>query len=132
MHVHALFSPPVAAGAVLTVRDVRVAVKLGATEGERAAPQEVSVHLDVIFRKPPYGCVSDDLKNTLCYDALCKKVESLCADNAFALIERFAFAVYEALKQDVGEANGLVVQAVKISPPVDCMRGGAAFTCGDL
>lgn len=119
---------PAHAGGVLTLRDVALRVRLGVPAEERAFPQPVSVHIDIYFPQPPACAASDSIEDTYCYDGIAAALEQVCRDNAFRLIETLCGALAKALSARCPGHIGFTLQAVKTSPPVAALRGGAAFT----
>jgi len=123
--------PSIGGASMLSVRDIRFFVRLGVPDEERAAPQEIAVHLDIIFPDMPPCAKNDELADTFCYDALCRELAEVCRRDSYKLIERLGYACYDALKAVIGDKARLIVQIEKLAPPVEAIKGSAAFTCGD-
>lgn len=119
---------PLAPEAVLSVRDITLSVRLGVPPDERSVPQSVCVHIDMIFMHMPACASSDDINDTICYDTLTTVFLAAVAGKEFKLIETLCGTLCGAARCLVPLECGIVLQALKVNPPVDAISGGAAFT----
>ncbi len=71
------------------LRDLRIRTIVGIWEWERRLPQVVSIDLDMAtdIRK---AAGSDDIKDTLDYKAVTRRIKTFVADSRFNLIETMA------------------------------------------
>ena len=115
----------------LCLRRLRFAVRLGWTEAERIRPQPVEIDIALRFPKPPLACLSDELEQTICYDALTAKVRDLLERETFKLIEFMAQSLHELLRKHVEKDTEIWVRVLKIATPVTELHGGVSFALGD-
>lgn len=84
---------------VIRLRGIRAYGKHGANPGERDAEQpfdlDIAVHMDLNA-----AGFSDDLGDTLNYDALHKRIVSLVRSTSFQLLERLAAEIANAIFTD--------------------------------
>jgi dihydroneopterin aldolase len=66
-------------------------------ERESAAPFDLSVSIDADLTA---AAASDDLADTIDYDALHRRLVSIVAETSFALLERLAAALIDAVLED--------------------------------
>jgi dihydroneopterin aldolase len=83
----------------ITLRDVRVYGRHGANPGERDTPQpfDVDVSADIDLHA---ASVSDDLDDTLDYAALHARIVTAVESTSYALLERLASDVLDAVFSD--------------------------------
>jgi len=117
---------------VLEFHGARLEVRLGCSEAERAATQPVDLALAVRFADLPEACVSDDLADTVCYAALIDAAREVCAGREFHLLERLAHELFGRLRALVPPHALLWLRATKVSPPVEGLSGGVAFSLGEF
>ena len=117
---------------ILEIKSLTLPVHLGQDKKERDKPQEVIFHITVGFQSAPIEEKTDQLQNSVCYFALCKRVQKLVAQNHFCLIENLGSTVLENLKSFLPKKVALKVSVHKVSPPVPYLKGGVSYTCGDL
>ncbi len=115
----------------LSLKRLRLLVRLGCSAEERSIPQYVSVEVEVRFQSPPQGCQSDSLQETICYAQLSEKIKRVCDQREYALIEKLGWAIYQAVRELLPQSALLLVRTHKERPPVDHLEGGAVFTLGD-
>jgi dihydroneopterin aldolase len=117
----------------LSLQGLRLKVKLGWSENERAIPQEVSFDIRVRFPSLPNGCKTDQLSETLCYAKICQEIQDLCLHEEYRLIERLGYTVFSSLKNFIPDSVQLWLRITKVSPPIPHLelQGGASFSIGD-
>ena len=104
------------AGDRIELRGLRVLAYCGVLPEEQTRRQPFSVDLDLDCDLRPAGR-SDDLTDTVDYGEVCAAVERLAADGRFALLERFAQEIANAvLAHDV--VTSVTVSVAKLRPPV--------------
>ena len=83
----------------ITLRGIRACGRHGAYEGERdaAQPFDIEIRLDVDLRAAE---ASDDLGDTVDYDALHRAVVAIVETTSFALLERLAGEILGAVFAD--------------------------------
>lgn len=115
----------------LIVRGLRLSVKLGCGDDERRAPQPVDVDIGILFQTPPRGCETDELKETVCYDDLSRRLKNAVSERSFKLVEHLGHVLYHDIKSLVPTDALLALRVVKLHPPVEELRGGVAFVYAD-
>lgn len=80
----------------IVIPGIPLQVRVGVTEEEREAPQQVVIGLVLHVDLAEAGA-SDDLGDTVDYDAVCETVAETVAACAFQLIERVAARVSKAV-----------------------------------
>ena len=92
---------------VITLRGMRVMGRHGANPGERDADQpfdvEIELHADLSAAEH-----SDDLRDTIDYDALHKRVAQIVRSTSFALLERLAGEILVAIFEDTRVERAIV------------------------
>jgi FolB domain-containing protein len=117
---------------VLAFDDLRLRVRLGCTESERANPQEVALGLSIRFAEPPTACQSDRLADTVCYAGLAEAALKRCAGREFQTLERLAHEIYAGLVGLLPPGADLGLRVTKLHAPVPGLRGGVRFTIGEV
>jgi 7,8-dihydroneopterin aldolase/epimerase/oxygenase len=85
------------------LRDLRVTTIVGIWEWERRMPQVVSIDLDMaadIAR----AAATDDIKDTLDYKAVTRRIRGFVADSRFNLIETMAHGIAGIITEEFGVA----------------------------
>jgi dihydroneopterin aldolase len=84
---------------VITLRGMRVMGRHGANPGERDAEQpfdlEIELHADLSVAQR-----SDNIEDTIDYDALYKRIAQIVRTTSFALLERLAGEILNAVFED--------------------------------
>ncbi len=117
--------------ALLSLEGVRLEVRLGAGEQERARPQPVELDVEIHFDGPPEACRTDRIEDTICYARLVEAARELVAAHEFRSIERLGAALHERLRQELSGGARLWIEVTKLAPPIEELRGGAHFVLGD-
>jgi len=116
----------------LSIRDLVLWIHLGRSIEERMKPQEVRVQANFRFRKMPLGSVTDDLRDTICYEEVTALVQKTCETAEYALIERLGLDIYKACKKCAGAKAQVSISVCKVNPPLERLVGGSHFQCGDF
>src|SRR4051812_8698716 len=91
----------------LAIKQFRLMVKLGCEPGERELPQAVDIDVVLSFEKPPIGCETDRLDQTVCYGDICEALSKTVEGREFKLIENLGYRFYMALQElSFGEKMG--------------------------
>ncbi len=114
----------------LHVRSLELSVNLGWRKQERKLEQGVLVDMHIRFAKPPKGCQTDDLHDTVCYAKVIDDIRAQLADKQFRLIELLAATLYSIVKTHLPEDAKLQIHLFKF-PKVDGLTGGVCFSYGD-
>lgn len=114
------------------IADLRLAVRIGETPGERSQEQEISISVEFRFLQPPTATRSDRISETICYGRLSTDLRDLVKNREFHLIERLANDVYLACAKAANRMAKVAVEIRKIKPPIEGLLGGAYYRCGDF
>jgi dihydroneopterin aldolase len=117
---------------VLAFEELRLRVRLGCGERERATPQGVALGLSIRFAEPPPACHSDRLEETVCYAELAEAATKCCAGREFRTIEHLAHQIWQALLPLLPPGAVLGLRVTKLRPPVRGLRRGVSFTIGEV
>lgn len=111
----------------LSFDNLRVWVSLGCTPEERAQFQAVDIGIQLNFKTLPKACHSDKLSETICYAELITAIQTLCANQAFQLIEHLAYCVHKQIIPFLNDQINVAVKVIKIAPPVAGMNCPVSF-----
>lgn len=112
---------------MLNISDVRLWIKIGCSDEERALPSCISFDIQLHLRDIP-ALQSDKLEDTICYAEVVSKISQFCQERSFNLIEFLAAQVHEMIKNLVNlPANKIIVKATKLSSPIANIVGGVSF-----
>ena len=117
---------------ILEIKSFCLPVCIGNTLEERKTPQEIQIDIKIGFLKPPSSEKNDNLKDVFCYKAVCERINCLTANKHFFLIEKLAGDILSELKKCCSNEFRIQVCVHKIQAPVQNLKGGVSYTCGDL
>lgn len=100
----------------VVINGLRVPARIGVTEEERAEPQMLVVNVDVQSDLTAAG-ESDDLGDTIDYDALVRRIAQVVRATEVRLLERMA-ALIVAQVAEVKAADAVTVEILKENVPV--------------
>ena len=100
----------------VSIRGLEVDVRVGVTEDERANPQPVVVDVTVETDLTT-ATTSDDLADTIDYDALVEEIAGLAEGGEFNLLERLAADIAERISTNEA-VERVTVEVAKKDPPV--------------
>ena len=123
--------PKGAAHNSLRLEGLSFLIRLGCSEEERRLPQEVRISLEVRFPEAPLGTLSDKLEETVCYGMLADGLRAYFNGREFSLVEKVAQEAFQILREFCPRTL-VAVEVEKVRPPVEGLRGGAIFRCGDF
>ncbi|WP_096085393.1 dihydroneopterin aldolase [Agaribacterium haliotis] len=81
---------------VVFIRGLKISTVIGVYEHEKKQPQSIVFDVDMLWDSQR-ACKSDDLEHALDYNAVCKRIENLCLQTRFELVEALAQTVAECL-----------------------------------
>ena len=108
------------------VRHLRLPVRVGVTEEERATPQYVLLDLELTRDLRAAG-ETDDLEQTVDYGGITSGVAALLEATEVSLLERLAQKVAEFLLNQTGVSN-VTVSVAKEEPPILEEAGAVGVT----
>ncbi|WP_264704074.1 dihydroneopterin aldolase [Wolbachia endosymbiont (group A) of Volucella inflata] len=116
----------------LLISDLRLWVHLGYSAEEKYHSQLVSIDVDFIFKFPPLGLTTDQLKDTVCYLEIVQNIQSLVQNKQFNLIEHLTHDIYRIINDLLLQKKHIIssvrVTTYKVAPPVPNVHGGVFFT----
>jgi dihydroneopterin aldolase len=86
---------------VVFIRSLRIPALVGVYDWEKAGPQTLELELEIGL-KSGRSFVSDDLRDTIDYDELCKTITRDLAARRFQLLEALAEHVADRVVNDFG------------------------------
>jgi dihydroneopterin aldolase len=101
---------------LVIVRGLRVPTQIGATDDERAQPQNVLIDITIELSGEATAN-GDDLDRTVDYDDLVTEVEALVGGGERRLLERLAAEICDLVLRRYG-VPGVTVEVAKENPPV--------------
>ena len=82
----------------LKLSDIALEVYLGVYDFEQQQMQKVMLDLSITYHKAPKACISDDLKETICYANINEILVKTALKKRYQLIEHLAQSLLDALK----------------------------------
>lgn len=89
----------------LNINNYRIYFVLGNNENEKLEKREVIVNISLRFLNENLSCKSDNLKDTICYEAFLKFLELKLRELNVNLIEKAARLVYDAVGAYAGSSG---------------------------
>ncbi len=110
----------------LFIADIRLWLKVGCSEEEQLFPTCISIDIEMLFNTNAVH--SDDLKETVCYAKVVKRVSEFCLARSFHLIEYIAGSVHRVV-QDMVEipVEKITIKVTKLVSPIENIHGGVSF-----
>ena len=102
----------------LELKDLLLNLHLGITKQEQLNKQPVYIDISIENNTPPLGCETDNIKNTLCYDELCKQITDNCSPKTYNLIEHLCQDIIDIISTKA-QSNAKICVSVKKSPPIE-------------
>lgn len=114
----------------LKLNQLELSLFLGWSAEERMETQSIYLDIELTFLNPPAACLSDDLKETICYFELTEKLRHHFTQQTFRLIEHLAHEVYQFIKKQVDSELNVLIHLTK-QPEIKQLHGGVCFSYGD-
>jgi len=111
----------------LSIEELVLELFVGWTDEERKKKQPIQIDLSIFFPRAPLGAVSDELKDTVCYDTCVEKIREVATKKPFHLIEHLAYEIHTALTKELPMHLDLMVKVRKMEPPIPGLRA-VSFT----
>lgn len=109
-----------------------VLVNLGVSDGERNTKQEVNVSIKLFFKNAPKGCVTDSIKDTVCYFEISNAIKEFCNKGSFKLLEYLCHGLYGEIRKGVPEDIKIWIRVEKCNTPIDDLLGSTCFEYTDI
>lgn len=114
----------------MTLSGLELSVYLGWMEAERLQKQNVILDINICFLNPPKACLTDDLSDTVCYNALVNTIKELFSAKKFKLVEHLGAELYQTIKLAVASEAKINVW-IKKQPAIPNLTDGITFQYGD-
>lgn len=114
----------------LSIRELKLLVRLGCTEQERAIQQQVHISIQVDFLHPPQACQTDQLVDTICYAQITQLIQNICSKKEYATIEHLATVCFSSLEEIIPSRTPFQLLLHKIHPPISVLSEGVSFSMG--
>jgi dihydroneopterin aldolase len=117
----------------IALHQLELNISLGVSEAERSQPQTVWLDIDINFSEPPQACLTDQLKDTFCYDLLTQQIATQIVPRSFHLLEHLAHEIYQLIKSSFTQSLSVRVKVTK-KPLLSAAFpiAGASFCYGDI
>src|SRR6185312_9982306 len=99
--------------AQIKINGLELQVNLGWPSGERKKLQIVKLDVAIDFPTPPLGCVTDELTDTYCYDALITVIKTYVAEQHFRLLEHLGKEIHQVIKENLPANFRVHIQLTK-------------------
>lgn len=113
----------------LFINGLELELFLGWPNEERMRKQIVTLDIDITYPAVPRACLSDDLKDTICYRELIEKLRAKIGDHKFHLIEHVTQEVYNAINTML--PTGCLISVSLTKHPQIQGLGGVTFNFRD-
>jgi len=113
------------------LHSLRLPVRIGWGEAERATPQTIRFDVEITLAEPPLATETDQLPQTIDYQGVAEVIRQVATREPFRLLERLAQVVRDELHQVLPVDASLVLRVVKEKPPIPNLSGGASVTIRD-
>ena len=102
------------------IYQIEIDVHVGVTEEERSVPQPISVDMELTGL---ISTTSDNIDQTIDYDALCRQVIAIGHQARVSLVETLAEEMAQKALLDL-RVTSVLVRVTKKNPPLKEIRGG--------
>ena len=114
----------------ITLQGLELPVHLGWPHAERLVKQIVRLDIQLAFKEPPKGCITDNLEDTQCYDTLISQLKETILTKKFRLIEYLGHEIYQTLKKALSTDTQVSLRVTK-QTAIPNLTGGVTFYYGD-
>ncbi len=99
----------------IIIRDLEVSCSIGISETERATPQRVLVTIEMITDITA-AAVKDNVRWSIDYDAVCRRIQGFCAERSCQLLETLAIEIADLVLGEFGPIS-VTVEVKKFALP---------------
>lgn len=111
----------------LRINQLELKVNLGWRDKEQLEPQAIMCDIVIYFAQEPHATHSDELKDTICYDDLVKKIRSKISTKKYRLIEHLTKEIYNVVEEQLPPLAKTQVNVTK-KPKIAGLLGGVTYT----
>lgn len=117
---------------VLNAEKLTLDINIGVTDQERKFFQNIYLFIKFKFIEIPIACLSDDIKDTICYHEIANIILNHCRGKHFKLIEALAYDIFELVKRNIPSSVELQITVQKPNPLKNNQLKLAEFTYGEF
>lgn len=114
----------------LKINQIPIFMSLGCSTSEQAQKQKVLVSLTMNFQNYAQAETSDQLEHSICYASIAEKIEAVCLEKSYHLIEHACFSIYTSLKRLYPNSK-IKLEFHKVSPPHHLLENGTTYSIED-
>ncbi len=111
----------------LQIQQLRLPIFIGVKPKERSREQLIDIDTCLTYAQPSLGCSTDQLKDTICYSNLVKKIISCTKSMLYHLLEHLAYELHSLLTSIVEKRAKISVKVTKLTPPAPNIFGGVGY-----
>lgn len=116
----------------ISLQQLEIMISLGVSDAERSKLQSININIDIDFSQSPLACLTDQLKDTYCYDSFIQQLKLQITSRSFHLLEHVTYEIYQLAKEFFTESHAVHIKVTKkpllsSSIPIE----GASFCYGD-
>ncbi len=116
----------------LHVNQYQCWVSLGCTKEEQSLQQPINVNVQIQFKHPLIGSISDLLKDAVDYVKICNEIKITSENKSYQLIEHLCYEIHKNLLAILIQHSlegDLSVEVIKLRAPVPNLQGSVQFVC---
>jgi len=111
----------------ISVNKIILMVVCGASPQERQVPQKIQLDYKIFFNEIPQACITDELKDTICYDELTQTLVATATKKDYKLLEHLAYELFQELLQTTKNKAEIWLKVTKLNPPIAYQNNGVSF-----
>lgn len=112
---------------IMSVNKIILTVHCGVSPQERQLPQKIQLDYKIFFDEIPQACVTDELKETICYDQITQILTALAVKKEYKLLEHLAHSLFQELLRATEQKVGAWLKVTKLHPPIAQPNDGVSF-----
>ena len=113
----------------IQIHQLELNLFLGVTQAEQLQKQLIMLDIDIHFEKPPKACLTDNIADTYCYDALVQCIQLHIASRPFHLLEHLAYSIYQEIKQSIDPIQPASIRVQVTKKPVLALPVNSVSVC---
>jgi dihydroneopterin aldolase len=111
----------------LSINQMELMLNLGFGAEERSTKQSILIDFDIYLKSLPQSCLDDDINGTYCYFDLTQKIQALCINREFKLIEYLCNEIFILLEKNLTHNLAKLSVTISKNPPINNVNK-ASFT----
>jgi 7,8-dihydroneopterin aldolase/epimerase/oxygenase len=101
---------------ILKLNNLILNVTLGVFDFEKKSPQKVTVNITLELLSKPNACDSDQHAGSICYAELSDKLQTLCNNTSFQMIEKMGETLAIKVQNSISIPANITLDITKIRP----------------